>query len=94
MVRLQYRTNELNFRDQLFFSPVNPFAPGNFAKKRVLKLVVCFFWSSSCKKLKRTTKRFTGRTLVGVLIQVQNTGHAQETNFRSRVKKKTTTQGS
>ena len=48
MVRLQYRTNELNFRDQLFF-PVNPFAPGNFAEKRLLKPVECFFGRLSVK---------------------------------------------
>ena len=31
------------------------------------------FWSPSCyKELKLTTNRFTGRTLLGLLIQMQN----------------------
>ena len=47
----------------------NPFAPGDFAEKRVLKLL----WSLSCyKELKLTTKPFTGRTLRGLLIQMLN----------------------
>ena len=72
MVRLQYGTNELNFLDQLFFSLLTYLPLGILPKKRVLKPVGCFFWSSCCKKLKRTTKLFTGRTLLGLLIQVQN----------------------
>ena len=52
----------------------NPFAPGDFAKKHDLKLPSwAVFWSLSCyKELKLTTKPFTGRTLCGLLIQMQN----------------------
>ena len=50
---------------------LNPFAPGDFAEKRVLKLVEWF--SGHCyKELKLTTNQFTGRTLGGLLIQMQN----------------------
>ena len=54
--------------------PFNPFAPGDFAEKHVLKLAEwVVFWSLSCyKELKRTTNRFTGRTLRGLLFQMQN----------------------
>ena len=52
---------------------LNPFAPRNFAKKCVLKLVEQVFWSLSCyKELKLTIKQFTGRTLCDLLIQMQN----------------------
>ena len=44
---------------------VNPFAPGDFAEKRVLKLVE---WFSCYKELKLTTNPFTGHTLHGLLI--------------------------
>ena len=45
----------------------NPFAPGDFEASRVV------FWSLSCyKELKLTTNRFAGRTLRGLLIQMQN----------------------
>ena len=45
----------------------NPFAPGGFEASRVV------FWSLSCyKELKLTTNRFAGRTLRGLLIQMQN----------------------
>ena len=96
MVRLQYGTNELNFLDQLFF-PVNLFASGNFAEKtRFEASWVFFFWSSCCKKLKRTTKLFTGRTLLGLLIQVQNIslgspGMRRKQIFVLGLKKTTTT---
>ena len=50
---------------------VNPFAPGDFAEKHVLKLVEWF--SGHCyKELKLTTNRFTGCTLQSLLIQMQN----------------------
>ena len=53
---------------------INPFAPGDFAKKRVLKLVEWF--SGHCcaiyKELKLTTNLFTGRTLHGLLFQMHN----------------------
>ena len=67
---------------------INPFAPGDFAKKRVLKLVeYMVFWSLSCyKELKLTTNPFTGRTLHGLLIQMQNislrsSGMCRKQNF-------------
>ena len=51
----------------------NPFAPGNFVEKRVLKLVERLFLALSCyKELKLTIKPFTGRKLGGLLIQIQN----------------------
>ena len=40
---------------------INPFAPGDFAKKRALKLVEWF-----------STNPFIGRTLHGLRIQMQN----------------------
>ena len=63
----------------------NPFAPGDFAKKRVLKLVE---WSLSCyKELKLTTNWFTGHTLRGLLILMQNislrsSGMRRKQNFK------------
>ena len=53
---------------------VNPFAPGDFAKKRVLKLVEWFscHCHSCYEELQLTTNPFTGRTLHGLLIQMQN----------------------
>ena len=51
---------------------INPFAPGNFAEKGVLKLVEWFSSLSGYKELKLTTKLFTGHTLCGLLIQMQN----------------------
>ena len=56
-----------------YLSCFNPFAPGDFGEKRVLKLVEWF--SDHCraiKELKLTTNRFAGRTLGGLLIQMQN----------------------
>ena len=50
----------------------NPFAPGDFAEKRVLKLVEWFSGHCRAIELKLTTNRFTGRTLGGLLIQMQN----------------------
>ena len=64
----------------------NPFAPGDFAEERILKLVE---WSLSCyKELKLTTNRFTGHTLRGLLIQMQNislrsSGMRRKQNFES-----------
>ena len=53
-----------------FSKGVNPFAPGDFAEKSVLKLVE---WSLSCyKELQLTTNRFTDRALRGLLFQIQN----------------------
>ena len=52
---------------------LNPFAPGNFAEKCVLKLVEQVFWTlSHYKELKITMKQFTGHTLGNLLIQKQN----------------------
>ena len=51
------------FYSENLISDLNPFAPGDFAEKHVLKLVE---W------LKLTTNRFTGRTFRGLLIQMQN----------------------
>ena len=47
----------------------NPFAARNFAEKRDLKLVEPVFDHFLVIK---TTKQFTGRTLHGLLIQMQN----------------------
>ena len=59
-----------------------PFAPRDFAKKRVLQLSRAVFWPLSCyKELKLTTKLFKGRTLRGLLIQMQNLAPMLE-NFR------------
>ena len=68
---------------------INPFAPGDFAEKHVLKLVEWF--SGHChayKELKLTTNPFTGRTLHGLLIQMQNislrsSGIRRKQNFNS-----------
>ena len=63
----------------------NPFAPGDFAEERILKLVE---WSLSCyKELKLTTNRFTGHTLRGLLILMQNislrsSGMRRKQNFK------------
>lgn len=54
----------------LFF---NPFTPSNFTKKCVLKLTESFFWPlCGHKELKLTKKPFTGHTVCGLLIQMQN----------------------
>ena len=51
-------------------SYINPFAPGDFAKKTHFEASQVVFWSLSCyKELKLTTNQFTGRTLRGLLIQ-------------------------
>ena len=52
---------------------VNPLAPGNFAKKCILTYSSrAVFWSLSCyKELKLTIKSVTGRSLCGLLIQMQ-----------------------
>ena len=65
----------------------SPFTPGDFAEKRVLKLVEWF--SGHChviKELKLTTNPFTGRALHGLLIQIQNislrsSGMGRKQNF-------------
>ena len=53
---------------------LNPFAFGDFAEKHVLKLLNCFSGHvlSCYKEQKLTTKLFTGHTLCGLLIQMQN----------------------
>ena len=67
---------------------LNPFAPGDFFKTRFEASRVVF-WSLSCyKELKLTTNRFTGRTLHGLLIQMQNislrsSGMRRKQNFDS-----------
>ena len=60
---------------------LNPFAPRKFDKKPTCRAV---FWSLSCyKELKLTTKPFTGHTLHGLLIQMQNisSGMCRKQNF-------------
>ena len=47
---------------------LNPFAPGNFAEKRVLNLVIIWAY----KELKLTLKLFAGHAFHGFLIQMQN----------------------
>ena len=66
--------NGLPFKRFLKFkSVVNPFAPGDFAEKTRFEASRVVFWSLSCyKELKLTTNWFTGRTLCGLLIQMQN----------------------
>ena len=59
----------------------NPFVPGDFAEKRVLKLFKWF--SGHCRAVV-----FTGRTLRGLLIQMQNislqsSGMRRKQNFES-----------
>ena len=52
---------------------LNPFAPGDFCQKMCFEASRVVFWSLSCyKELKLTTNRFAGRTLGGLLIQMQN----------------------
>ena len=52
---------------------LNPFIPGNFGEKCILKLVKWFSGPLSChKELKLTIKPFTGHTLCRFLIQLQN----------------------
>ena len=51
---------------------LSPFAPGNFAGKHVLKLVEQFSDHCRAMELKLNTKLITGRTLCGLLIQMQN----------------------
>jgi len=66
---------------------LNPFAPGDFAEKTCFEASRVVFWSLSCyKELKLTTNRFTGRTLRGLLIQMQNislrsSGKRRKQNF-------------
>ena len=54
----------------LLFKPINPW---RFCRKTCFEVGRVVFWSLSCyKELKLTTKPFAGRTLCGLLIQVQN----------------------
>ena len=70
----------------VFKNDINPFAPEDFAEKHVLKLVEWF--SGHCyKEIKLTTNRFTGCTLHGLLIQMQNislrsSGICRKQNFK------------
>ena len=69
----------------VFKNDINPFAPGVFAEKRVLKLVE-WFPGHCFKELKLTTNRFTGCTLHGLLMQMQNislrsSGMCRKQNF-------------
>ena len=50
------------------FKRINPFAPGDFTKKRVLKLVEWFSGLLCNEELQLTTKLFTGRTIHGLLM--------------------------
>ena len=64
---------------------INPFTPGDFTEKTRFEGTQVVFWPLSCyKELKLTTNLFTGRTLHGLLIQMQNMkfGHAQKAKFR------------
>ena len=70
----------------VFQNDINPFAPGDFAEKRVLKLVE-WFSGHWYKELKLTTNRFTGFPLHGLLIQMQNislqsSGMRRKQNFK------------
>ena len=52
---------------------LNPFAPGNLAKKNCIEASWAVFWSlSGFKALKRMTKPFTGCLLSNLQIQMQN----------------------
>ena len=52
---------------------INPFAPGDFAEKMHFEVSQAVFWSLLCyEEIKITTKPFTGPTLPGFLIQMQN----------------------
>ena len=64
----------------------NPFAPGDFARKTRFEASRVVFWSLSCyKELKLTTNRFTGRTLRGLLIQMQNISLRSSCMHRNKV---------
>ena len=70
----------LETKFDFFLDPIRP--SRDFAKKRVLQLSRPVFWPLSCyKELKLTTKLFKGRTLRGLLIQMQNLAPMLE-NFR------------
>ena len=50
-----------------------PIRSWRFCRKTCFEAIRVVFWSLSCyKELKLTTNRFTGRTLRGLLIQMQN----------------------
>ena len=56
-----------------WFLPNYPIRSWKFCRKTCFKTSRVVFWSLSCyKELKLTTNRFTGRTLGGLLIQMQN----------------------
>ena len=69
---------------------VIPFAPGDFAGKTRFEGTRVVFWPLPCyKELKLTTNRFTGRTLHGLLIQMQNislrsSGMRRKQNFETQ----------
>ena len=74
-IRLIYAEKWIFLKRAWYFNCLTsvPFAPVDIAENRVLKLVERF--SGHCRAnqvLKLTTKPFTGRTLRGVLIQMQN----------------------
>ena len=76
----------------------NPFAPGDFAEKRVLKLVEWFYWSLSCyKELKLSTnplhRSYTSRPSdPDAKYQLAKFGHAQKAKFRQFLGLKVTQQ--
>ena len=52
---------------------IEPICSWRFCRKTRFEASRLVFWSLSCyKELKLTTDRFTGRTLGGLLIQMQN----------------------
>ena len=67
---------------------LNPFAPWDFAKKTRFEVSRVVFWSlSCCKELKLTRKLFVGCTHHGILIQMQNinlqsSGIGRKQNFK------------
>ena len=66
-------TSSCPLMELAIFKWINPFALGDLAEKRVLKLVEWFSGPAVLyKELQLTTKLFTGRTLHGLLIQMQN----------------------
>ena len=66
---------------------INPFTPGDFAEKTRFEASRVVFWSLLChKELKLTTNLFTGHTLHGLLIHMQNirlqsSGMCRKQNF-------------
>ena len=73
-IRLAPLQNSVSREPQVDF-PLNPFGirSWRFCRKRRFEDTRVVFWPLSCyKELKLTTNRFTGRTLHGLLIQMQN----------------------